>query len=880
MNLILASLMLALLPVCAIAQSAPAPINEYPIHVDGGLIYDPLRREAEQTGQLARYRNVETQTGEVKLGQYKLRFEVPKQAKAYDVVPIKYHLSWKGKAGFPLAVEATAFEDEAKRKGRDLYDLALPGKLDLKVDYLGSITANLRPNGRHIMKPDLSDTPAKYPPFERKPMVKSGVVEAGDLIWFKFKFKNLGNTILDPEGFGGCQISPEICRKDAKGEYQVIGKPHNLYYRDLEYLYPGEAHETWVQFTTSAKETPQGYGLIPGEYLIRVKMTYRWYKDYYDFINIWDGPPMFAFEMPITVEKSARQAPVAQGKVTLTDANDPDKITRWLHTFEEFMTAFDCHQAPPKNGSNFIDGTLHLQVAPWTKQVVLKLISTGPVSIATSAVPLNVDSNSLSVKLNPNNSMCVVKNGQRKPVIYSQTMADMRSNIQIGPFPEKHIRERMREMMDCGINIVATTSMPWLYDIYNNPNSNNEQDAWKYFLDLARDEGMLVEGWGSYPYDRSSVFGIANWINQENKPFNQFLTAGYYAASHVDPDLPRATTDMWLYQFHRWGDLFYQLERGDVPIGVEDSRGWMRQDINIRNPMGDSMIKAFQDWSKQKYGTIEAANTAWGSQYKSFDEVNPEADQMLNPFGHKWEYFNLKHPFHDWSPAIADLDQFRTELRVKNYQDTIALVRKEIPGATVMIRTEGANVLVKGINPADRNPHFRHIYYSQRRCGMIADIVQKSGTVKLHSDYTTLPYTPSELRKLVTMSVEQGIIPVYLAQFDNMRDIAINSKYGTDFTIHYNLSEPKKGTMMHCLTAVYPWFKAMYESGGVPGILWEDYLCDGFATETQKREMRLFKDKLNEALSTPEGKKWQSENVKEPPKDWRKGSKAKRSYVH
>lgn len=94
------------------------------------------------------------------------------------------------------------------------------------------------------------------------------------------------------------------------------------------------------------------------------------------------------------------------------------------------------------------------------------------------------------------------------------------------------------------------------------------------------------------------------------------------------------------------------------------------------------------------------------------------------------------------------------------------------------------------------------------------------------------------------MAVKQGIVPVYLAQFDNMRDIAINDKYGTDYQVHYNLPIPKKGQIVHRLTALYPWFKNVCEEGGVPGILWEDYQCDGYATETKKREIRFLKQKL------------------------------------
>ncbi|MGQ9650728.1 MAG: hypothetical protein ACUVXJ_11515 [Phycisphaerae bacterium] len=35
------------------------------------------------------------------------------------------------------------------------------------------------------------------------------------------------------------------------------------------------------------------------------------------------------------------------------------------------------------------------------------------------------------------------------------------------------------------------------------------------------------------------------------------------------------------------------------------------------------------------------------------------------------------------------------------------------------------------------------------------------------------------------------------------------------------------------------------EEGHCPGVLWEDYQCDGFVTETQKRELRSFREQLD-----------------------------------
>ncbi|WP_319586296.1 hypothetical protein [uncultured Desulfobulbus sp.] len=876
----------ALLLMAGMAYGAvnpkPAPVNEYLIHEDGGLVYDPLSREAASTGQLARYAKVPMQKKQIKLGDYTLNVSMPKKATAYDVIPIPYTLTWtQDKGKFPVAVEATAFEDAKRRGGRNLYDLALPGKIDLKVEFLGSITANWKPDARNNMKPDMSDKPGEYPGFTRKQFVRSGVVESGDLIWFKFKYTNTGNTILKSEGFGGFQFAPEIDSKNKDGKWEMYGKPYNLFYRDLECLYPGESHEVWINFAKWPWGDGQRFGLTPGEYLIKFTADYRSYKFNNDiYNNMYDGPAAFTCEIPITVEGKPRQAPVADGKVTLTDGNDPDKITRWIHTFQEFMTAFDCHIKEPDNSqkSRTIKGTLYLQTAPWTKHVVVKLISTGPVSISSLAIPIDVESKSLKIKFNPKNQAVTVKNGMRQPLIYSMCMVDMRNNIQIGPFPEVHIRDVMREMMDCGINITGFTCMPWLYDDMNNPIANTQGDAWKFWLDCARKKGMLAEGWGTYPYDRSNVQNMSNWITGGNLKMDIMDNGQYQAVSHTDPNLPAANASVWLYDFHRWGDLYYQMERGDVPIDVEDTRGWMRSDANIRYEEGMHTISAFQNWCREKYTTIGAANAAWGSDYKSFDDVNPEANQTLSASGSKWEYTNQKQIFHDWSPAMADWDVFRTELRVKNYKETLDIVRKEIPGARISLHTEGGNVLVSGIDPEDPNPHMRHIYYSQRRLAAIAEILQKSGLLAFHVDYTTMPYTPTELRKLTRMSVKQGIIPAYMPQLQDMRDVVINDKYGIDYQLHYNLSEPKKGIMMHCLTAVYPWFKAVYEEGGAPGILWDDYLCDAFITETQKREMKFFKGNLEQALSTPAAVKARTTNVKQPSQDWRKNVKKKWSF--
>ena len=128
------------------------------------------------------------------------------------------------------------------------------------------------------------------------------------------------------------------------------------------------------------------------------------------------------------------------------------------------------------------------------------------------------------------------------------------------------------------------------------------------------------------------------------------------------------------------------------------------------------------------------------------------------------------------------------------------------------------------------------------------------------------------------MGVSQGIIPAWLPQFDNMRDIAINPKYGTDYQVNLNSDQPVKGAMMHVLSPIYPWYQAVIEEGGIPGLLWEDLECDGFVTETQERELIFYKEKMDEFLSSPEGISATTKNVKSPDNSWLKKTKPKISY--
>jgi len=393
-------------------------------------------------------------------------------------------------------------------------------------------------------------------------------------------------------------------------------------------------------------------------------------------------------------------------------------------------------------------------------------------------------------------------------------------------------------------------------------------------MDLTRKMGIRSEIYTIYPYNYGLFAGRGDmYVNDLlDKPLSG-SSIGWGDPVHASINRIFAN-----YTFYRYGDNIRQVGNGVVPITIEDTRGWMRIDLRSRYEMGVKTIFDFKQWLTTLYGNVVNLNNAYGSYYESINKINPEADakrSVTDMF-----YTDTSKIYSDWSRAITDLDLYRTIERANNFSAMLSEVAEHntMPNAKINLRTEGGNWMVGGVNPSTSNQRYRHVYYSQRRCAIIAEIMQASGTIYSHSDYITMPYSPSEVRELTQKSVEQGIIPIHLPQFNRMRDIAINEKYGEDYyTNEYNIPGACSGAYMNTLSSVYLWWAATYEAGGVPGILWQDYLCDGYVTTTQFKEMKFFKQKLDDAMKTTEGKKW-STNFKEPSQSWRDNSKAKYSY--
>lgn len=824
------------------------------------IVYEPLSTEAQALGRLDKYEKIETKTVALKLDGLELEAHVPTRCDAYDAVPIRYTLRGTAEPFDRVAIEGTAFEDESKRNGRDLYDLAIPGSMKLEIEYLGSQTGNFDAKRVTRLTPDSRHT--VFPPYALEPFVRSGVVRRGNYLFFKFRIRNAGDTILDPEGFGGWLSMPEAVTDDADGKGRFVATTANNFERTMRYLYPGESLEQWVHFWSPGQHPSLCRTLPRGTYTLRYRAAYRDNADYNWIVNMWGGRLWTGLDVTIDVNEQGGAAPV-KTKAVDDEPPDRDRMTRYIRSLEEFMTSLRVYErdelAAPRSE------TIHVQVAPWTKHIVLKLIGNRPGRIATVAVPVAVSAEGLAIRANPDNPFVVRQGRRRVPAFCAQLMPAMRTTIQLGPHPEQHLRERLREATDAGLNLICTTSGDWHLPEAWVPGAfvgDVHAETFKYFCDvITRQARIPVLGWGVFPPKTDNAKGLGELMLGKRFDIPQTGYPAEYNYSHrpeydvAHPDFPKVYAGAILFNYKHWGDQWYRTADGEMPIDVEDTWGWLRDDIHVRYYLGPYAIRRFHDWLTKRYGTIERVNAAWGSTYANIDDIDPQKDQpdggeaLGTSLRHcRPEYRDADNPFHDWSPAIMDWDVFRTELRCDVYGEIQRLVRERIPNAWINLRTEGAIIPVDV--PADSNTaHLRHVYYSQRRNALVADVLARRKVFRYHSDYTTLPYSESEWRLLLRKLREEGIRGNYLPQFCTARDMVLNDTYGRSFETHYNLAAPKKAVMLHVLQAAYPVWRIQYEEGHLPGVLWEDYGCDGFVTETQMRELRLLRERLD-ALRT------------------------------
>jgi hypothetical protein len=608
--------------VAAAAAAAPG-------YGAGKLVYEPLSTEADRLGRLAPYVEIERQqTDTLELGDLKLSARVPVRANAYDAVPIEFTLQGDPGPDERVAIEVTAFEDAQRRDGRDLYDLAIPGNMKIRIEYLGSQTGVFDP--ARVTRLTQTSRHEMFPPYRLEPFVRSATVKRGNYLFFKFRVTNVGDTILDAEGFGAWMAEPQAFAIAEDGERRHRANTINRYERHTEYLYPGESFEQWVSFFAPGVGLEHARTLPAGKYVIRYATAYRWNTEYNWIINMWGGKHWYALDVPIEVAERPSQTEVEPQEVELEDA-DTDRMCRYIGSLEEFMTSFRIFERDELASRQ--TGTIHIQVAPWTDHLVLKLIGNTPGRIKTLAIPIQVSQKSLAIRPNADNPFVVRRNGHAEPAFCTQNMAAMRAATQLGPTPEKHLRDRLAEQMACGVNVLCTTGGDWHQAEIHQPDAfvgDIHAETFKYYYDvLAREFHIPVFGWGVFPAKTAHVIGTGGtyWQQQFDIPFiGPCCTySGRRELDVAHPDFPKAYAGTILFNYKRWGDLWYRTADGDVLIDVEDSWGWLRDDINVRYTLGPLALERFTQWLQRKYGDIETLNAAWNTHYQRFDEIDPQA---------------------------------------------------------------------------------------------------------------------------------------------------------------------------------------------------------------------------------------------------------------
>ncbi len=830
-----------------ISGNTPAsPIDDYyAIHDDGGMIYNPLSREMDRADR-TRYNLAPKTTGTLKLSDgTTMTYSVPTDVTAYDMVPVEYSLK-NGSGSGPVYVEGTTFEN----KSGSYYDLCLPGNVSLSFQYDGYVYADNQGSNRAYNSANFKNdrTGTQYPQYNASGLIASDTVPSGKPVWFKFTITNTGNTILDGDGNGTFCFEPFLV--DSSGNQGPVA---NMYYRLFKALYPGESVELYIYFGASS-----GMQMNSGEYRIDIRCLVR-NEEQNDAwgTKIWGGYIYGIGSKSIT----ATNSPTVTHKSNATYKASRSAVRdTWLHTYEEFTTSYDAWLEPADLRESDVH-VLYVQPAAWSTQLNLKLMRGNADNLRSVRIPLTVNTDSLSIRLNEKAENYIITDaGTKYPAMASQSMCDMRVNDTLNPASNVAQLDELLRMKECGVNLVTTTEAFNINTSTTPTNSiSNNQDAIYFVSDVLRKLDMRMEGYTGYPFSSGTNLAAAYWYTRDSS----VRTNPY--GGYAGDVLAKANGLRGLYQFMRWGDNFYINGQGKTIFNTEDTRGWMRIDFNARAVLGRQTIENFRTWLQKRYGSLDALNDAWGVEYDSWDMIDPEEGTVDD---HGWRGYNTTTAsFYEWDVPVNDLDIFRTLERTENYAvvlDTLAHYNEQVKDigaasvdATMGIRTEGGNVT--GVVPYNtKNFHLRHAYFSQRRCAMIPQILAKSGTVSMHSDYVTLPYSVREWETLVSSSTALGITNMPLIQSNRMRDIAINRKFGdAAFGVHYNLTgENIRGAYINTQISVFQMFKAIYENGGIPGLLWEDYLCDGYVTETQEKEMKFYSQKIAEMMQTDAAKAW------------------------
>ena len=707
--------------------------------------------------------SVEARTYKLRQGGTTVEFQLPRTFKAYQTTTIPYKL--EGASG-NTGIEAVSFEDIDQVRIDDVYDLAFPGDLSVNAEYVG------------MLHPDATPTRP-----EKEQLVYVDTIPPGARRWLLFRLTNVGDTIWDTEGCAYLLAIDLLREKSGRWNF------HNI---PEDYTYPGESVDVWVAV--------DGH---PGED-VQVRFQYDWVGPSRDRIPVWFATASFKMG-----EEGASLVEAKSGSVTMevTEPADvqhgleehnpsknlpfepiryepmPEKIIYKNH--REFQHAY---ARPSGDG----EGELELTVAPWTKHVTLKLVTSE--GIATRRVRVKPDTSHLKLEANPDNVWTREVNGKMTPLVAVKVMP-FQSEWYLQPFLERRMKWLCEHYGSYGVGALAIMEIPISMD-------EQSVERFRPVIDALRETGMPAVWWGGYMFDHGLYEKLSGL------PIAEGMDAGYWEAELIDPNFPKAFICMLDKFFTQYGDTGYRSRDGrvpfvmDVPIGLA---GFANKERGRRFGRFLTALdkKIFRRWLEVQYITIEALNEKWGSSYGAFEEIVPEEYEEGTPFEHLD------------SPGMIDWDDYCSYMFTRQFGKIADLVHEKHPN--VMFGYLGEEGTLWGIENTDFPSA------EKTRIGMRCEAFQTQDLITQSNcdfvgQYASARY-PEELSASCEFLKKHGIDPFYLLR------------------------------PMHSegdLPPLFPCLKALWDGGGPALVYGFDPGGIAHLTETQLREMAFFTSLLPE----------------------------------
>ena len=486
-----------------------------------------------------------------------------------------------------------------------------------------------------------------------------------------------------------------------------------------------------------------------------------------------------------------------------------------LEDFQEFMMhaqVFD-----PSTASDELDGTLEVQLPPWSTTLTVKLVTED--GIAVYQVPVEVSTKQLRLKTRTASDEWTVQ-GENGPEPVVSTWYYPYRTARFSEDPEQQIEQDLLDMRAAGINVVWIQLFPHFIAYDNVPTL--------IALEKARELGLQIIPSLFFHNQRTTL------ADQVGIPLDP--AGPGYAESFVDPmeeGFAPALLEWYERMDEQWGDTFYQTASGRTPVtlGEEVALGiWTRRVGGFT----ESNIEAFRTWLQDKYGSLESVNAAWGTSYPTFEDIDPQLN-FVPPKDYPAEW-------REDSAALMDLDTFRSFLLFGQFADASTAIKQAHPEVLTGVHIFPAF----GMEGTDAEN-----YYGIKPYNWVGARTAALEEHVLDQTFSTLDFVTfiagggeTDWGGVAENITDSGMVPALYPAFNSERFVTgqgMNETWvGSGGWYELQGVEARD---MRALQAVVPNMIDLVENGGIAGLYaWNDHPLYARMTDVQIREVQLFQE--------------------------------------